>query len=137
MDNFEPDIMYPDKENEGEYYKVRMVPATQVQYYFSIGGISRFRVDENCIDANPKNDHKLRMIEEKGESIPWKLNINICGPQIRFQIDYDLLKELNCLPRPKKYTPKKDKVKKGKPKWNISKSVFSKFKQEGIKTIEK
>lgn len=103
VDNFEPDIMYRDKSNPGEYYKVRMVPAMNIQFYFTINGIPMFRQDLNLINTNPKQDSLLRDLEAKGQNIPWKVNLLLCGPQNRIEIDMKMLEELNCLPRPKRF----------------------------------
>ena len=49
-----------------------------------------------------------------------------------------MLEQLNWLPRPNKYKiKKKTKTVKQKPKWNIEKSVFKKYKHEGILQMEK
>ena len=49
VDNYEPDIMFQDKSKSGEFYKVRMVPATDISFYFSIENIPRTRTDIESI----------------------------------------------------------------------------------------
>jgi len=74
IDNFEPDIMYADKSRKGEYYKVRMVPATLTQFYFSVNRLPQIRTDIRNVNANQREIPQLKILEEKGEPIPWKLN---------------------------------------------------------------
>ena len=57
IDNFEPDIMFSDKSKPGEFYKVRMVPATSISHYFSIENLPRIRTDIETIAPN-ENDQK-------------------------------------------------------------------------------
>jgi len=75
IDNFDPDIMYPDKNTPGEFYKVRMVPATNIPFYFSCEGVSRFRNDLQIINADLRIVPELKIAEQKGISVPWKLNM--------------------------------------------------------------
>lgn len=137
VDNFEPDIMYPDKSKPGEYYKVRMVPATNIPFYFSLDGVPRFRTDLNTVVANAEEVPQLKIADENGLTLPWKLNMLLWGPQNRMKLDYELLEQLNWLPRPKRQRRKKKKVQKVKPKWDIDKSVFKKYKAETPAIVEK
>jgi hypothetical protein len=77
IDNFEPDIMYPDKQHPGIYYKVRMVPATAGFFYYSIDNTAQIRTDIESVDANFDKIPQLIIAEHKGMSIPWKLNSQI------------------------------------------------------------
>ena len=137
IDNFDPDVMFLDKGHHGEYYKVRMVPATTSYFYFSVDGLPQIRTDIDNINADMAKVPQLKCIEEKGGTIPWKLNEMLCGPQNQIEIDLDLLERLNCLPRPKRMRKKKKKVVKIKPKWQMEKSIFKKYQNEGPKLIER
>ncbi|CAI2364389.1 unnamed protein product [Moneuplotes crassus] len=137
IDNFEPDIMYPDKDNPGEYYKVRMVPATDTYFYFTVDELPQVRTDIDTIACDSSKIPRIEKIEERNATMPWKVNAMLCGPQNQIVIYCDLLENLNCLPRPKKFKAKKKKQLKIKPKFEISKSVFKKYQNEGTKLIER
>ncbi|CAI2369640.1 unnamed protein product [Moneuplotes crassus] len=137
VDNFEPDIMYPDRNNPGEYYKVRMVPALNVYFYFSVNELPQIRTDIKSIASDLHKVPKLKEIEKRNATMPWKINTMLCGPQNQIVIDYDLLESLNCLPRPKKFKAKKKKKSKIKPQFEITKSVFKKYQNEGSKLMER
>ena len=137
VDDFRPDIMFRDKSKVGEHFKVRMVPATNIQFYFSLNGIPLFRQDIEVQNTNPKEDKLLRDLEVRGQTVPWKVNLLLCGPQNRIEIDMNLLESLNCLPRPKIYIPKRKRVPKAKPQWKIDRSVFKTYKNENVKLIER
>jgi hypothetical protein len=77
IDNFEPDIMYADNKKPGVYYKVRMVPANLVTFFFSIDNFAQIRSDIDIVDADFVTYPQLRMAEDKGIIIPWKLNKQI------------------------------------------------------------
>jgi hypothetical protein len=137
IDNFEPDIMYPEKNNHSEYFKVRMVPAKNLEFFYSSEGVPRFRTDLPEVNADTSKIPELKRADEKGMSIPWNLNVLLCGPQNRIKIDLELLEQLNCLPRPKRKRVKKEKIHKVKPKWSVDKSIFRRYKMEGPPLLEK
>lgn len=137
IDNFQPDIMYPDKENPGEYYKVRMVPATTSYFYFSVNELPQIRTDIENFISDAEKVPALKMLEKTNSPMPWKLNKMLCGPQNQIEIDLGLLETLNCLPRPKRFRMKRKRKAVIKPKFQITKSIFKKYQHEGPKLIER
>ena len=136
IDSFYPDLMKKDPEKPGEYVITRMVPPKQIQYYFSITDAPRYRVDIESKTASLHKFPDLKAIQNKGGSIPWRLNISPLGSQNTVQIDLDYLSEINCRPRPEIYIPKKIEPEKKKDKWIQEKSVFKKYRVDTSKILD-
>lgn len=137
IDDFYPDLMKEDPENPEEFQITRMVPSKQIQFYFSVNGVSRYRMDIENKSALVSKYPELKKVQMRGESIPWRLNISPVGPQNTVKIDLEYLKSIGCRPRPIIYVPKSDQNKGPKPKFQQAKSVFKKFRVDNTKLLEK
>ncbi len=124
IDDFYPDLMKEDENNKGEYIVTRMVPPKPVQFYFSINGVARYRVDIENKSALISKYPGLKKVQHRGDSIPWRVNISPVGPQNTVKIDLDYLESIDCRPRPSVYVPKIPELQSPKPKWKQEKSVF-------------
>ena len=124
IDAFRPDLMKLNPLDPQEYIITRMVPPKSIQFYFSIRGEPRYRVDIESKTASLVKYPDLKKIEKKGESIPWRVNISPTGPQNTVQIDLDYLDEIGCRPRPMPYIVKIPGPEIPKSKWKQEKSVF-------------
>jgi len=91
IDRFEPDLMKLDPEKSDEYIITRMVPPKTVQYYFSILGEPRYRIDIESKTALVSKFPDLKNIQNKGGVLPWRLNISPTGSQNTMQIDFEYL----------------------------------------------
>jgi hypothetical protein len=141
IDKFEPDLMSIDPDNPDEYFLTRMVPPKQVEYYFSIAGVPQYRVDIENESASIANYPDLKRINDRGGSIPWRVNVSPIAPRNTVQIDLDYLDEFNCRPRqeaycPKAYCPVKQIIPKTKLSWKQETSVFSKYRIDNAKLLD-
>ena len=136
IDIFYPDLMHYDEEND-EYFLTRMVPPMPIQYYFSVNGVPRYRVDTDSESASPIKFPGLKIVKDKGESIPWRVNVSPPGSQNRMQIDLGYLDKISCKPRPNIYEPKVFIEPEPKPQWTQENSVFKKYMVDNTKIFEK
>lgn len=95
IDRFEPDLMLVNPEDPEEYIITRMVPPKQIEYYFSVNNVARYRVDTESESASKSKYPDLKSIEYKGGSIPWRVNIAPPGAQNTVPIDLDYLTQIN------------------------------------------
>lgn len=95
IDKFEPDLMSVDPNNPDEYFITRMVPPKQLQYYFSVLGVPLYRVDIENKSASLTKYPDLKRIQNRGGSIPWRVNLSPSGPQNTIQIDLDYLHQID------------------------------------------
>lgn len=72
IDGFAPDQMEKDPDNEGEYVITRMVPPKPIEYYFSVDGIPRYRIDIESTAASTSKNPMLKALQMKGMSLPWR-----------------------------------------------------------------
>jgi len=136
IDRFEPDLMKLDPEKSDEYIITRMVPPKTVQYYFSILGEPRYRIDIESKTALVSKFPDLKNIQNKGGVLPWRLNISPTGSQNTMQIDFEYLDSIGWRPRPEIYVPKVIELSKTKPKWKQENSVFKKYRVDNAKIFD-
>lgn len=137
IDDFYPDLMKIDPVTKGEYFITRMVPPKPIQFYFSINGVARYRVDIENKSALTSKYPELKKVQLRGDDLPWRVNISPEGPQNKVSIDLDYLESIDCRPRPHIYVPKLPDVPVPKPKWKQEKSVFKKYRVDNTKLLEK
>ncbi|CAI2363827.1 unnamed protein product [Moneuplotes crassus] len=137
IDEFYPDLMRKDPENPDEYFITRMVPSKPIQFYFSVNGIARYRVDIENKSALASKYPGLKKVEHRGDSMPWRVNISPIGPQNTVKIDLDYLDSIYCRPRPPIYVPKEPEKPAPTPTWEQEKSVFKKYRVDNTKLLGK